>query len=140
MPDNDLTSKAEAARQSVVDALALTGVTVNTGQDDDTLALPNVICSVEQGNEEVIGLGNFRLVARVTVNSSSDDNTLAEHRTRVATVFDAFINDAIHTTLSAAVSGFYAYEIWERRQGKLVKEKTLCDWLEMEFLAAAADL
>lgn len=141
MASNDLTSKAEAAMKSVVDALALTGVTSNTGQDDDTLALPNVICSVEQTGEEVpIGSGNFVLTGRATVNSSADDETLAAHRARVATVFDAFMADNIGATLSAAVTDFYAYEPWGRGQGKITKEKVLCDWIELQFLAAPSDL
>lgn len=141
MPDNDLTSKGEAALKSVADGLSLTGVTVNTGQDDDTLAVPNIICTVEQTGDEVpLGTGNFVLTARITVNSNADDDGLSTHRTRVATVFDAFMSDTIGASLSAAVTGFYAYEPWARRAGKITKEKVLCDWLELDFLAAAADL
>jgi len=142
MPDSDLTSKAEAALKSVADGLSLTNVTVNTGQDDDTVGLPNVILTVEQSGEEVpLHTGNFVLTARITVNSdSAADTALATHRTRVATVHDAFMSDTIGASLSAAVTGFYAYEPWARRTGKITKEKALCDWLELDFLACAADL
>lgn len=141
MPNNDVESKNEAAGKSVVDGLSLTGVTSNTGQDDDMLALPNVICGCDQGDEEPLGTGIFRTVLRVTVNSPNNvDDALATHRTRVQTVRDAFMSDAIETTLTTAVSDFHAYIPYARRSGKLAKEEAFCDWLELEYLSCASDL
>ncbi len=143
MADSDLTSKAEEALMSVTTALALgSTIDVRTGMDDDTLENgANVIHSVEDtGEEEVLGLGYFICVGRVTVNSNSDDYTLAEHRARVATVFDAFMDDALEATLSAAVANFYVLAIRSRQKGKIQKDKAHCDFLEIRFLACASDL
>lgn len=139
---SDLTSKAEAALQHVALALLLENVTVNTGQDDDTLELDNIICTVQQTSDEVpLGSGNFVLTGRVTLNSSTEnEDALVTHRTRVATVFDAFMSDEIGATLSASIEDFHAFEPWGRQEGKITKEKALCDWIELTFLAAASDL
>ena len=51
MAYNDLSSKIEAAGKSLVDALSL-GITVNTGADDDTIALPAVFLMAE-GLQEI---------------------------------------------------------------------------------------
>lgn len=143
MADSDLTSKAEAALMSVTTALSLGAtIDVRTGMDDDALEKgANVIHSVEETSDEVpLDSGNFICSGRITVNSSAHDYTLAEHRARVATVFDAFMSDALAATLSAAVSDFYVLAIYRRQKGKIVKENAFCDWLELQFLACPSDL
>lgn len=143
MADSDLTSKAEAALMSVTTGLSLGAtIDVRTGMDDDVLEKgANVVHSVEDTGEEVpMDTGNFICVGRVTVNSNANDYTLAQHRTRVATVFDAFMDDALAATLSAAVTGFYCLAIYGRQKGKIVKEQAFCDWLELRFLACPSDL
>lgn len=140
MADSDITSKAEAALQQVVLGLQLDGLTVDTGQDDDTLALPNAICGVDiTGDEVPLNSGNFLVTARVSVNTSVEEG-LEAHRSRVAAVFDSLMADDIGTTLSDSIPEFHAYPPWARRTGKIKKEKAFCDWIELEHLAAASDL
>ncbi len=91
--------KVEEALASVVGDLTLdvysgdspaTAVTVNTGMDDGSYEIPCVVCSVVAAGDEVVkGAGVYRSPAVVRVVSSANV-TLAEHRARAATVFDAF--------------------------------------------------
>lgn len=109
--------KLETAMAAVVTALGLAAVTgedaapvVNTGQDDDDLDLPSVVCEVVGGNEEVVfDTGNFRsqVVVRVVTSATV---TKADHQARAAAVFDTFISTDIASRLSAAVADFFVYE------------------------------
>lgn len=111
-PYNDLFSKLEAAMKSVVDALGLDGVTVNTGMDDDELTVPYVVCNADSAGEEVVkDTGLMEVSARVIVASEADAHDMTTHRSRVATVFDAFMDDAIAATLSSAVADFHCMDI-----------------------------
>lgn len=108
MAYNDLQSKIEAAVKSLVDALALSGVTVTTGADDDAIALPIVRCVCDELSEAT-GLprvGLFSGTVRVAVKSNAHDTTLAAHRARVAAVFDAISIDTLAADLSSAVADF----------------------------------
>jgi hypothetical protein len=118
-PYNDLLSKLEAALASLVSALSLTGtrgtesvsLTVNTGLDDDAAALPRATCHADDTTEEAVqDTGNFRIRAFVHVHTHSGDESLAVHRTRVATIQDAIMQDDIAAQLSAAVADFYCFE------------------------------
>lgn len=110
--------KLESAMKAVVDALTLSAYTgedsvgVTTGQDDDDLPLPSVVCSVVgSAGEEVVkgtGIQRSKVVVRVT---STATITAAQHQARSATVFDAFFNDSIAATLAAAVSDFFVYDV-----------------------------
>lgn len=110
--------KLEAAMKAVADALTLPlygdekAIVVNTGQDDDALDLPAIVCEALGGvGEEIVkGTGNFRTRAVVRVTSSATIS-IADHRTRAATVFDAFLQDNIKTTLGAAIADFYVFEV-----------------------------
>ena len=102
----DLQSKAEAATKALVDAVGLSGVTVFTGLEDETQALPAVFCIAENFNQELQGVGNYRGTIRVRVKSNSNDTTLADHRTRAAAVFDALVIETLSTALTAAVADF----------------------------------
>lgn len=127
---------------SVTTALALgPTIDVRTGADDDALENgANVIHSAEDTGEEMpMGSGNKIYIGRVTVNSHADDYALAEHRTRVATVFDAFWSDSLDATLSA-LAGFHCLAVYERREGKTTKNGGFCDWIEIRFLACPSDL
>lgn len=104
---NDLFAKLEARIKAVVDGLGLaSGVTVNTGSSADTLEPPYVMCAVEAAPQEVHHNVNvWEVSAKVSVGTNADDETLATHRARVATVFDAFRQDNLASTLSDATEG-----------------------------------
>lgn len=112
--------KVEESMAEVVGALTLdvysgdspaTAVTVNTGMDDEAAALPLVTCAIVSGGEEwVRGTGNMESKVAVRIVSSGNI-TLAEHRTRCATVLDAFMADDIAATLSAAIDDFHVFQV-----------------------------
>lgn len=112
--------KLETAMAAVVSALNLVKyienkesngtMAVRTGQDDDDVVLPRVVCEVPNGETEVVlDTGVFRSRVNIRVVSSLDVG-LANHKTRSATVFDTFISTDIASRLAAAVADFHVYE------------------------------
>ena len=90
----------KSARQILEAAIAshlsaqteLAGVYIYTGDGADTNVLPKaiVLCdSARAPNDLPQGLGNYSCGTRITVFSSADDNTLAQHRARCAAVAGA---------------------------------------------------
>ena len=140
MAYNDLTCKLEAALKSVVDGLSLSGINVNTGVEDETLALPWIVCASDAGQEEIHGTGIFRCTAKVTIASSADDDTLVTHRDRVATVFDAFLDGDISTTLGATAADFYVYDVLYTGQPASMENRQMRNTLEMEIVCCASDV
>jgi len=150
-PFNDLESKLEAAMLALVNTLTLTvgadeeALTKNTGLDDDAFGVPNVICYAEVGSEYVKDSGNFVCQCRVTVTSHPSDTTLANHRARVATVRDAFMDDGLAATLSANGTDFHCltierrsgmrHEIASRDDGKVMKST-----MEFEAVCCGSDI
>jgi hypothetical protein len=70
----------------------LAGVAIYAGDSPDTNVLPKaiVLCdSARLPNDIPQGLGNYNCGVRVTIFSSADDNTLAQHRARCAAVAGA---------------------------------------------------
>lgn len=110
-PYLDILEKTEAAMQSVVDALALSGVASLTGSDDATKSTPCVISIAEScDGEQPQFSGNHTVHCRVTVvTQAADFPGLSTHRARAATVFDAFSNDGLAASMSAAVTDYYVY-------------------------------
>lgn len=147
-PYLDLASKFEAALKSVVDALSLTdsasaAVPCFTGLDDDNHATPCVVVKCDPGQEEVPDSGVDRVTCFVKVYTrmgGDKGETLAQHRTRTATVFDAMRQDNLAATLSAAVSDFYVYDIWKTNETPDQTEKCLVNILQLEAVGCASDL
>jgi len=140
MAYNDLTCKLEESMKMVVDGLSLAGVTVNTGVEEETLAVPYVICAADGMQEEIKSTGIYRCGARVIVASSADDTSLTDHRTRVSTVFDAFLDSGIATTLSGNVSDFYVYDVAFGGQPAAMENRQMKNTLEMEVVCCASDI
>lgn len=141
MAYNDLTSKLEAACKALVDAIGLAGVTVNTGVETDTLITPYIICGVRgTGSEEIIGTGLFRLGGAITVASSADDSTLEDHRSRVATVFDTFMDSDIAINLSSAIPDFHCYALFPTSLPSEEMERKMINRLEFEAIVCASDI
>lgn len=143
MAYNDLNSKLEEAMKSVVDDLALASVTVNAGATTEDLATPYVVCACSAGGteaENLKGTGIYVHTATVTVTSSLDDDTMVTHRSRVASVFDAFRDNDIATTLSSAVSDFHCYDVLFRASPMDESERKVSNILEMEVVCCASDI
>ena len=143
MAYNDLNSKLEEAMKSLVDALALADVTVNTGATKSDLATPYVICSAPGGGQEeenLKGTGIYRHEANVMVATSLDDDTIAEHRARVASVFDTFRDSAITTSLSDAVDDFHVYDVDFMDSPMEEEERKVTNTLAMEIVCCASDI
>jgi hypothetical protein len=143
MSYNDLQSKTEAAGKSLVDALGISGLTVNSGASDQTKALPLCVVVCE-GLAEPAGLpqtGIYRGALRFRVKDNANDVTLSDHRARVAQIFDAVSVDNLASQLSAAVAGFTCQAAFNMRQ-----ESTITDnqsWvtdLLVEVVVSPSDL
>jgi hypothetical protein len=140
MAYSDITCKLEAALKVVADSVGLSGVTVNTGVEEEGLALPYIICAADGSQEEILGTGIFRCTGRVTVASSADDSTLASHRANVSAVFDAFMDSDIAATLSTAVDDFYVYKVMPGAMPSTTENRQLKNSLEMEIVCCASDI
>lgn len=141
-PWNDLNGKLEEALVSVVNGLGLdASITVNAGLTPDDLALPYVVCTATGSGDEVVrGTGIFPVTATITVASSADDTALADHRARVATVFDGFLSDTISATLSAAVDDFHCFDVFFRSLPAEEVDRQLRNMLEIEAVICGVNI
>jgi len=147
-PFNDLTSKVEESLKSVVDALSLldsasASVPCFTGTDDDDHQTPCVLVHAMQSNEEPLDTGNFHFKCLIHVQTrigGDSGETLAQHRTRCAKVFDEFIASDANSTLSAAVSDFYVYDVTNEGFSSSQADSTVVNTLQIDVLACASDI
>ena len=139
-PYNDLLSKLEEAAKAVIDGLALAGVKVNTGLEDEKLALPYVVCSAVSSTEEIIDTGLHRVKLRIVVASDADAHQLAAHRERVAPVFAELRQDDIEATLSAKVEDFDVTFVREEGQSVEHEGRRLKNVLELDAVCCGLDL
>lgn len=146
MAYSDLLSKVEASAKAVVDDLGVSGVLCFTGVTDDTLQLPNVVVVAEATGKEVPPrTGNHVVTLRVDVQSQANDSSLDEHRERVATVFDAFADSDLPTTMSGHVDDFTVFDAYEPKHGRERFERTdgaavMSDWITIDLLCCASDI
>jgi len=138
----DLQSKAEAAGKSLVDALALSSVTVTTGLDDDTADTPAVFILSGDGEEQFWpNSGIFRIELRFRVRSNANDETLVTHRDRAATVFDAVRRDTTAADLSSAVSAFHVLAVAGSSASQSVADsQSFVSEMGIEMICCARDL
>lgn len=140
-PFNDLLSKCEAACKSVIDGLALTGVTVNTGLEDESLTLPYVVCYASSSTEEVVDSGLDRVVTEIIIVSDANATTaLATHRSRVATIMDTFRDEDISTDLTAAVSDFGVIHVLFREQTGTMEDHKLRNTMILDIICCGSDI
>lgn len=138
---NDTTDKLESAAQALVSRLTFElSRTINTGVDDDSYALPNVICSAEEGEEFPLTSGNFWTKLRVTLNTDVKGGTRQKHLADFRTLHDAFWSTDLETQLSTVVGNFAVQGIRERHQGRNIKEKCHSHWIELDCLACSTVL
>lgn len=125
-PYNDLASKLEAAMKAQAETVSLANrgqAPVHTAVAADTLALPRIICRAEQGAEALLDSGNFEMEAAVDIYSDArGDGSLTAHRSRVAYVFDAFMQDTLADILTAALADFTCIGVFGREMGLTEKE------------------
>lgn len=94
---------------------------VHTGQGNDQLAMPHVVCMAEVGEEFPQDTGNFWTQSTIEVHSSADPKTtttLTAHRRRAAYVFDAFLNGTLAADLSSTGTDYHCFGIRNRRLGQ----------------------
>ena len=140
-PYNDLLSKAEAACKSVIDGLGLSGVTVNTGIDDDTLELPYVVCYASGSTEVVVDTGLDRVRMQIILCSDAEATTgLATHRTRVATVTDLFRDEDIIASLTAAEEDFGVIHVHFDNQSSDMMDHKLKHTVELDIICCGMDI
>lgn len=140
-PFNDVFSKAEEAAKSVVDDLSLSGVTVNTGIDEDELAAPYVVLFASSSGDEVVrSTGIISLTLDVTVASLADAHDLDSHRARVAEVFDSFLDSGIAVTLSSAIDDFHCYEAVETGRAADTDDRKLTNTLSLDLVCCGSSI
>ena len=140
-PFNDLLSKSEEACKSAIDALALSGVTVNTGIEDETISLPYVVCYASGSTEEVVDTGLDRVRMEIVMCSDAEATTgLVTHRARVAEIMDLFRDRDIITTLGAAVSDFGVIHVHFDNQKGEMEDHKLKNTMELDIICCSKDI
>jgi len=105
----------------------LAGVSIYTGDGADTNVLPKaiVLCdSARSPNDMPQGLGNYSCGTRITVFSSADDNTLAEHRARCAAVAGAMQDLTAIQAVFVAGGDALCYDVTPLSEDEGVNERS----------------
>ena len=141
-PYNDLSGKLEEAAKSLVDALAVSGLTVLAGQSIDEVAAPYALCNAENGSGEVIldtGLVTVSLIIEV-VSNCNDQTNVTDHRALVAQVFDVFFGDTVEALLSAEVTDFHVYDVHRVGTASEVQSDKFVSQLTLDVVLCAIDV
>lgn len=111
------------ARAETVSAANRGNANVHAGLDDDALALPWIVVEAQEGPETVQETGIFDMDAIVEVYSSANGtDAQTNHRSRVAYVMDAFMQDDLHTLLTDHLADFTCFGIKNRSTPRTERE------------------
>lgn len=140
MSYNTLEQKLEGAAKDVLDDASGWSIAAYTGEDDEDLGTPRVVCMVESATEEQFGSGNYRVTLTVRLTSNADDTTASAHAANVELMRDLFLDDGIAATLSGNDSEFHVLGIYERSTSKGIEERNRFADVSLEMLAAPSNL
>ena len=140
MSYNALEQKLEGAAKKVLDDASGWSIPAYTGEDDDDLGNPRVVCLVESATEEQFGSGNYRGTLTVRLTSNVDDTTATAHAANVKVMRDLFLDDGIAATLSGNDSEFHVLGIYERTTFKGIDERNWFAEVSLEMLASPSSL
>lgn len=105
----------------------LTGVTIYTGDSNQTNVLPKAVVLVDSARAPSglpEGLGNFSCGLRVTLFSNADDTTLADHRARCAALAGNLQDLAGIKTAFTATGDATCYDISPLSEDEGVSERS----------------
>lgn len=142
-PYNNVLTKLESAASAVYAATATSPLARFTGINDATMTVPGVTFAAQQGDEFPQGSSNFRCTLTITVMSSVDETTPADHRTAAARCFDVFLRDDTASLLSGttgAQTDFHVLGVNNPRMSERTQERLHISELELECYAAATDM
>jgi len=137
---NTLEQKLEGAAKDVLDDASSWSVTAYTGEDDEDLGTPRVVCIVDDAEEEQLGAGNWRVTLTVRYTSNADDVNAVTHAANVEKMRDLFLDDAIAATLSAKDGEFHVLGVYGRSTSKGIDERNRFAQVSLELLAAPSNL
>ena len=140
MSYNTLEQKLEGAAKDVLDDASGWSIAAYTGEDDEDLGTPRVVCMVESATEEQFGSGNYRVTLTVRLTSNADDTSASAHAANVELMRDLFLDDGIAATLSGNDSEFHVLGIYERSTSKGIEERNRFADVSLEMLAAPSNL
>jgi len=137
---NTLEQKLEGAAKDVLDDDSGWTIPAYTGEDDEDIGTPRVVCMVESAEEEQLGTGNWRVSLTVRLTSNADDSTASAHAANVEKMRDLFLDDAIGATLSGNDAEFHVLGIFGRTTAKGIDERNRFADVTLELLAAPYNL
>lgn len=137
---NDITLKLETALQALVNTSGLTGLTVNTGIEEEGLEVPFVVCSVTNFQQEILYSATYRCNASVLVASSADDDARATHKDRVSVINDLLADDAIAETLSGLVDDFHVVHVAITGGPSEMANRQMRNYIELEVVCSGGDI
>tara|TARA_R110001583_G_scaffold45311_3_gene142846 strand:+ start:4385 stop:4810 length:426 start_codon:yes stop_codon:yes gene_type:complete len=137
---NTLEQKLEGAAKDVLDDASAWTITAYTGEDDEDIGTPRVVCMVESAEEEQLGTGNWRVSLTVRLTSNADDSTASAHAANVEKMRDLFLDDDIAATLSGNDAEFHVLGLYSRTTAKGIEERNRFADVTLELLAAPSNL
>ena len=134
---NTLEQKLEGAAKDVLDDDSGWTIPAYTGEDDEDIGTPRVVCMVESAEGEQLGTGKCRVLLTVRL---TDDSTASAHAANVEKMRDLFLDDAIGATLSGNDAEFHVLGIFGRTTAKGIDERNRFADVTLELLAAPSNL
>jgi len=129
----------EACLQTYLSAEAgLAGVAIYTGDSLDENVLPKVIAlcdSARAPGDLPEGLGNYLCSVRLSVFSNADDTTLADHRSRCATIDGLMSNRTALQAVFTASEDAFMYDITLGSEDEGVQERSWATSFSYHILA-----
>lgn len=128
----------ESAVSAYLSAITeLAGVAVYKGDSADTNVLPKVIAlcdSARVPNGLPEGLGNYSCSVRITVVSSADDNTLAQHRERCQWVSGAMQEVTSLQSVFTSQGDAHCYDVTPVSEDEGVNERSWASVMAYDVL------
>ena len=122
-PYNNIDIKVEASLKEVITDAITAGTTltdyggIRTGIDSLVKEENCIVCYVDSASEQIGRTGVWNISCAITVYTNMDGSgAMANHKANTATVRDLFMDDDIHTTITATdesllASGVVSYSI-----------------------------
>jgi hypothetical protein len=138
---NSIEHKTQSALQALLSASNLTfDPAVNTGQDDEAIALPLVACNTTGATAEDQYGGNWLVSAEVIVRENADDTTREEHVGHADEVFDILNTTLFAEELSAALDDYTCFYVHDRATSTTINGRSWQSSISLTLECCGSDI
>lgn len=132
---NTLHTKLETAAKAVVDSLAISGLNVYMGLNNEEKVAPCAVVHALPANEDFVGGGIWHVPLDVMVVHMAADDT-GENDTVANSVFEKFCSSDIATNLQSGVSGLAVLDVFVGGMDSTIEQDAYTRLLSLEVIAA----